>query len=92
MDFEEPVRVMIEFIAYHPISIPLTKVPEPPLPLTLLHTAFTRIKLDTGILETKIIGDRIVPIQKSTFLREISVKENHPKGFKVQEPKNEEFQ
>ena len=59
MDYDESIRVMIEFIAHHPISIPLTKVPETALPLHLLHTTFTRIKIDNDVLEFKITGDRI---------------------------------
>ena len=90
-DYDESVRVMIKFIMNHPIFVPLTKVPKPPLPLHLLHTAFTRINIDDIVLETKITSDRIVPVHKSTFLRAIGVKEN-TKGFKVQEPTLEEFQ
>ena len=51
LDYDESIRVMIGFIANHPISIPLTKIPEPPLPLHHLHRAFTCIKLEDGTLE-----------------------------------------
>lgn len=76
---------MIEFIAHHPISVPLTKILDPPIPVCLPDTPFERIKIDVDVLETKITGDRIVLIHKSTFLREISVKES-PENFKFQEP------
>lgn len=82
---------MIKFIANHPISIPLTKILDPPLPLHHLHRAFTSIRLVIGVLETTIIGDRILPIYKSTFLKAIGMKAN-PKGFKVIEPTSKEFQ
>ena len=85
LDFDEPIRVMIEFLTNHPIFIPLTEILDPPLPLILLHTAFTRIKINNGVLERKIIGDRIVPIHKPIFLKAISVNEDR-EGFKVQEP------
>lgn len=81
---------MIEFITHHPIVFPLTKIPDPPIPFVLLHTAFERIKIEKDVLETKITGDRIVPIQKSTFLKAIGILKN-PKGFKVQEQSAEEF-
>ena len=68
MDFDEPIRVMIEFIAQYQIAVPLTKIPEPPIPFRLHRTAFEHIKIENDILETKIPGDRIVPIHKSTFL------------------------
>ena len=82
---------MIEFNANHRISIPLTKIPEPPLTLHHLHRAFTSIRLQDGTLDTRIIGDRIVSIYKLTFFKAIGVKENL-KGFKVVEPTTEEFQ
>ena len=77
-DYDESIRVMIEFIAHHPIFVPLMKVPDPPIPLSLLHLAFDHIKIEDGILETHITGDRIVPIPKSTFLKVIAVVENPP--------------
>ena len=80
LDFDEPIRVMIAFIANHPISIPLTKISYPLLPLNRLHTAFTRIKIDNGVLETKITGDKIVPIHKSMYLRGHWC-ERKPQGF-----------
>ena len=43
------------------------------------------------MVDTKITGDRIVLISKSTFLWEIGVKEN-PKDLKVHGPTAEEFQ
>lgn len=39
----------------------------------------------------KIIGDRIVPMSKQTFLKAIGIPKN-PKGFNVQAPMNEDFQ
>ena len=83
MDYNEYIWVMIEFISCHPISFPLTKIPDPPIPLRLLHTAFDRIKIEDGVLEIRIIGDRIVPVSKQTFFRAIGIPEN-PKGFVVQ--------
>lgn len=47
-----------------PIAIPLTKTPNPQILLSLLHTDFERIKIEDGVLETKITGDRIVPVSK----------------------------
>ena len=91
MDYDKYIRVMIEFIANHLNSIPLTIVPEPPRPLHHLHRAITTIKEEDDVVETKIIGDIIVPIYKSTFLKAIGVKEN-PIGFTVQERTAEEFQ
>lgn len=91
MDFDEPIRVMIEFIAHHPIVLPLTKIAEPPIPLCFLHISFEHINIVDDVLETKITGDRIVHVYKSTLLKVIGVKENPPK-FKVQEPTTEEFQ
>ena len=91
LDYDEPIRLMIEFIAKHPISIPLAKIPKPPLALHHLPHAFTSIRLKDDTLETTIIGDRIVPIYKSTFLKAIGVKSN-PRGFIVVEPTTEEFQ
>ena len=83
--------MIIEFIAHHPIVVPLSKVPDPPIPLSLLHLAFDRINIEDGVLETCITGDQIVPIHKSTFLKVIGVAENPP-NFTVQEPTTEEFQ
>ena len=91
MDFDEPIRVLTEFIAHHPMSIPCTKIPEPPLPFPLLLIAFERFRIHNHVLETKITGDRIVPIHKSTFIKAIGVTEN-PKGFNVLEQSTEEFQ
>ena len=82
MDYDESIRVMIEFISHHPISIPPTKTSNPQIPLGILHTAFERIKIQDGALETKINSDRIVPISKQTFLKAIRIPEN-PKGFQV---------
>lgn len=81
---------MVELIFHHPIFVPLTKIPNPPIPLRLLHTTFERIEIDNDILETKIIGDRIVPIHKSTFLKAIGVAKDI-ENFKVEEPTTEEF-
>lgn len=64
MDYDDSIRVMIEFISRHPISVPLTKIPDPPLPFRLLHTAFERIRIEDDILETVISDDRIVAIHK----------------------------
>ena len=82
---------MIEFIAHHLIVVPLTKIPEPPIPLRLIHTTFRCIKIVNDVLETKITCDRIVHVYKSTFLKVIGVKEN-PYNFKVQEPTAQESQ
>ena len=62
MDYDESIRVMIEFILRQPIAIPLIKTPNPQIPLRILHTAFERIKIQDGVLETKITGDSIVPV------------------------------
>lgn len=85
LDYNESVRIMIQFISIHPIAIPLKKIPNPNFPLRLLHRAFVRIKIEDGILEVKITTDRIVLLHKSTFLRAIGVAED-PQGFLVQEP------
>ena len=91
MDFDKPIRVMIEFISHHAIAFPLTKIPYPPIPLRLLHTTFERIKIENAILETKITGNRIVLVCKSKFLKAIGIEENHL-DFKVHERIIEEFQ
>lgn len=91
MDYVESIRVIIEFISCHPIGVPLTKIHDPPIPFYLLHIAFDRINIEDGVLETRITGDCIVPVHKSTFLKAIGIPENH-KGFKVQEPTFEELQ
>ena len=88
MDYDESIMVMIEFILCHPISIALTKIPYPPVPLRLLYTAFNRIKIEDGDLDIRITGDWIVPVSKQTFFRAIGIPEN-PKGFTVQEPSSE---
>lgn len=90
-DYDESIRVMIEFIAHRPIVVPLTKIPDPPIPFSLLHTTFEPIKIHNGTLETKITRDRIVPIHKSTFLKAIGVAEN-PEDFIIQESMTEDFQ
>lgn len=82
---------MIEFISHHPISTPLTTTPHTQIPLQVLHIAFERIKIENGILETKIIGDRIVHVLKKTFLKSIGIIET-PKGLQVREPTSEDFQ
>lgn len=89
MDYDEFVRIMIKFISRHPISIPLTKIPNPNFLLRLLNKAFERVKIEE--VEVKIIDDRIVPIHKVTFLCAIVFAEN-PKGFQVKEPTLDEFQ
>lgn len=91
MDYDEFIRVMIEFISWHPISIPLTKIPDPPLPIRLLHKAFERVKIDNNVLETVICSDHFVVVHKKTFLKAIGMPEN-PENFKVQEPNPQEFQ
>lgn len=82
---------MIEFISLYPITIPLTKNPNPPIPVRLLHTDFDRIKIEDGVLEIRINGDRIVLVSKQTFLKVIGIPEN-PKGFTIQEPTSKDFQ
>ena len=82
MDYDESIRVMIDFISRHPIYVPLTKISDPPIPLCLLHTAFDIIKIEDGVLEIRITGDYIIPVSKKTFLRDIGITEN-PKGFTV---------
>lgn len=89
-DYYESVCVMIEFIANHPLSTPLTKIQDPPTPLCLLHATFEQIKIDKDVHETKITGDRIMRVHESTFLKAIGVKENL-ENFKVQEPTAKEF-
>lgn len=73
MDYEESIQVTIEFNSRHPIAIPLTKMPDPPLPLRLLHIAFEHVKLEEDILEKVISGDHIVPVRKKTFLDAIGM-------------------
>lgn len=90
MDYDEIIRVMIEFIAHHPISIPLTQFPDPPIPLRLPHKTFDRIKFKNDVRETRITGDHIVPVHKSTFLKAIGIPKN-PEGFNFEEPSVEEF-
>lgn len=82
---------MIEFISRHPITVPLKKVPDPPIPLRILHTVFERFKIKDGVLEIKTTGNWIVPVSKQTFLKPIWISKN-PKDFKVQEPSSEGFQ
>lgn len=91
MNYDESIRVMIKLISLHPISVPLTEIPDPPIPLRLLYTTFDRINIEYGVLETRITSDRIIPVHKSTFLKAIGISEN-PKGFKSQERLTEYFQ
>ena len=91
MDDDESIRVMIEFISHHPISVPLTNIPGPTNPLRLLHTAVDRIKIKDRVPKVTITGNRIIPVSKQTFLRAIGIPEN-PKVFTVQEPSSEQFQ
>lgn len=90
MDYNESIHIMIEFISHHPIAIPFTKIANPKLPVCILHMTFERVKIENDVLEVEIADDQIVPLHKSTFLKAICIKEN-PKGFRVQEPKSEEF-
>lgn len=71
MDHDESIWVMIEFIAHHPISVPLTKILELPIPLRLLHISIDRIKIENDILETWMTSDHIVPAHKSTFCKQL---------------------
>lgn len=73
MDYDESIQVMIEFISLHPLVVPLTKIPDPPLPLCLLHTAFERIIIEDDVLKTVISGNRIVAVHKKTFLAAIGM-------------------
>lgn len=82
MDYYESIIIKIDFISRHPIAVPLTKIPNPNLPFRLLHKAFDFVKFEDGILEVKIIDDRIVLVHKVMFLRAIGVSEN-PQGFQV---------
>lgn len=91
MDYDESIWVMIEFISRHPIAVPLTKIPDPPLPLRLLHTEFEKVRIENNVLETMISGEWIFTVHKKIFLDMIGMPEN-PKGFKVQEPSPQEFQ
>lgn len=88
IDYDESIRVMVYLISNHPISVPLKKIPNPPISLRLLHTVFERIKIYNNVLETKFTDDIIVSIHKSTFLKVIGVAEN-PEDFKVEEPMTE---
>ena len=54
-EYDESIRVMIEFTAQHPISEPLMKIPNPPIPLRLLLTAFEHIKIANDVLETELL-------------------------------------
>lgn len=83
IDYDELIHVMIEFISQHPIVVPVTKTPDPQLPLSILHKAFERIKIENDIIETKLIGDKIVPMHKKTFLKAIGIPKN-PKAFHIQ--------
>lgn len=63
-DYDESIQVMIKFIAHHPISVPLTRILDPPIPLSLLNIAFDRIKIENDVLETRITGHNIVLVHK----------------------------
>lgn len=91
MDNDESVRVMLEFIFHHPITIPPTKIPNPNFTVVLPLKAFEWFKIDEGVLECKITDDRIVPYYKETFLRLIGVSSN-PKSFKVVKFTSKELQ
>lgn len=82
---------MIEFIFRHPISIPLTKIHDPPVPLRLLHTTFERMWLEDDVLEKINSGNRIILVYEKSFPATLMMREN-PRGFKVSEPTTEEFQ
>ncbi|CAI9268547.1 unnamed protein product [Lactuca saligna] len=86
MDYDESIRIMIEFISHHPITVPLTKIPNPKLPLCIPHKEFKHIKIESNALEVKI-----VPVQQNISLKAIDIAEK-PKCLWVQEPTNEEFQ
>ena len=60
MDYGESIRVMIELTCLHPIAILHTDTPNPSS--NPLYTAFERIRMQDGVLETKITGNRIVPV------------------------------
>ncbi|KAL7618681.1 hypothetical protein Lser_V15G04364 [Lactuca serriola] len=90
-DFDESVRVMIEFISIHPIHVPLTKIPNPKFPLSLLELAFKRVLVKDDCIEVTIIDDRVATVTKSTFLRAVGVDEN-PEGFVATEIAMDQFQ
>lgn len=90
MDYGESIQVMIEFISKHPITVPHTKIPNPSLPLRILHKYFERIKIENDVLEVKIVDDKFVPVHKSIFLKEIDIPKN-PKGFVFRNPQLKSF-
>lgn len=73
MDYDEYVRIIAEFISHHPIDVPLTKIPNPDFPLRLFLKTFERVKIENGVLEVRIIDDRIMHVHKSIFLKVIGI-------------------
>lgn len=90
LDYDDSIRIMIEFLAHHPLSNPLTKIPDPPLHLSHIHRAFNSIKLEDDVLLNFLLDDLPIPVYKATFHRAIGISPNAP-GFKVLEPTAEEF-
>lgn len=64
---------MIEFISHHPVVVPLSKIPNPTFPLSLLPKAFESFKFKYGVLEVRITDDKIIPVDNAMFLREIGL-------------------
>lgn len=91
MDYDECMRILIEFISLHSIDVPITKIYNTNFPFRLLHKAFSRVNIKDGVLEVMITDDSIVVVHKSTFLKAIGFTEN-PKCFRVHKPTSEEFQ
>lgn len=91
MNYDEFVGVMVEFIAFHPISILLTKIPNVIFHVRLFFNAFERVKIDEAVVECMITDECIVSVRNITYLHASRVSPN-PKGFKVFELKADEFQ
>lgn len=90
MDYDESIRIMIEFIAHHPIAVHLTKITDPPIPFCPFHTAFERLRIENDVLETKFTSNRIVHVHKSKFLKTIDNTEDL-ENFKFKNPKLNSF-
>lgn len=92
MDYDKFVYVTIEFISLHPISIPLTKQPDPKFTLKLVTKAIERIRCSKGVIEVYMTEDMIVPVTMELFLRAIGIPPNSEGSVVVEPTAATEFQ
>ena len=90
-DYESHIRVIIEFLSKHPLSVPLTKSPSnfPNRLLELAHDHLKYIK-ETDAIKVAVTHRRYAPITKSIFLRAIAVPQN-PESFTLIKPSDDDL-